>query len=318
MTARRCFPTSTPAPGAPTGNAAVYAKVFATLTETLAAGTVPWAAEWRASRHMNAFTRRPYHGGNILAVMIAAWVRGFTSPGWGTWNQIAKAGGRVRKGEEKRYTWVYLMRTGTKRPKAGAAPDAEPETFFMARAFHIYNLDQCEGVEAIAEKVAGGWAYDGDPHADADAMMTRLGVPVVDGAQPAYSPVHDRITMPPRRRFKSKEGYYATLFHEATHATGHPTRLDRDNRLVRFGSPEYAFEELVAELGALFLATDFGFSPVSQSAAYLASWQRAIKDDATALARAAAEAAKACAFLGAPSTLVAVEEAADEAAEVAA
>ena len=53
-----------------------------------------------------------------------------------------------------------------------------------------------------------------------------------------------------------RKSYYATLAHECSHWTRHPSRLDRDFGRKRWGDEGYAMEELVAELGAAFLSAD--------------------------------------------------------------
>ncbi|MFB9223649.1 zincin-like metallopeptidase domain-containing protein [Paracoccus cavernae] len=96
-------------------------------------------------------------------------------------------------------------------------------------------------------------------------------------------------------------GYFSTLAHEATHATGHSSRLDRFTRFA--DRKALAFEELVAELGNAFLCARLGLVPdFDQSAAYLQSWLRALADDKRLIFRAASEAQKAADFLFATAT----------------
>ena len=71
------------------------------------------------------------------------------------------------------------------------------------------------------------------------------------GAAAFYAPATDHVQLPAFADFRTAEGYYGVLGHEATHWTGHPKRLARD-LAGRFGSASYAAEELVAELGAAF------------------------------------------------------------------
>ena len=87
--------------------------------------------------------------------------------------------------------------------------------------------------------------------------------------EPGYGQrMGDTITIPPKNCFDSERDRYQTLIHEEVHATAHPTRLNRDLR-GRFGSDSYAFEELVAELGAAYVCAHFGIEAVGNSAAYL-------------------------------------------------
>ena len=119
------------------------------------------------------------------------------------------------------------------------------------------------------------------------------------GVQAYYTPGPDRIQMPPFETFVDAEGYYATLGHEMTHWTRHPTRLDRDFGRQRFGDEAYAREELVAELGAAFLCADLGLAlePRPDHAAYLASWLQVLRQDKRFIFSAAAHAERAVAFL---------------------
>jgi hypothetical protein len=106
-----------------------------------------------------------------------------------------------------------------------------------------------------------------------------------------YKPATDAVGMPDRERFESTESYYATLFHELVHSTGHRKRLDRglDPRPPPFGSADYSKEELVAEMGASFLAAHAGISPatIEQSAAYIDGWRRKLRDDKKLVVQAA-------------------------------
>jgi hypothetical protein len=99
-------------------------------------------------------------------------------------------------------------------------------------------------------------------------------------AAPFYSPDRDIVQMPELPTFRDRESYYATLAHETTHWTRHPSRLDRDLGCKRFADAGYAMEELVAEIGAAFLCADLGITPETRDdhAAYIASWLKVLKD----------------------------------------
>uniref|UniRef100_UPI003AB8D337 YodL domain-containing protein n=1 Tax=Blautia sp. TaxID=1955243 RepID=UPI003AB8D337 len=89
--------------------------------------------------------------------------------------------------------------------------------------------------------------------------------------------------------------FIATLIHEMGHSTGHASRLNRTFG-TRFGDPDYAKEELRAELGALFTETDLGVDPSAEvledHSDYLKSWIGALRDDPNELFRACADAEK--------------------------
>ena len=108
----------------------------------------------------------------------------------------------------------------------------------------------------------------------------------------------DHVQMPAFADFRTAEGYYGTLAHEATHWTGHPKRLARD-LTGRFGSAAYAAEELVAELGAAFAAAALGLAtePRPDHARYVAHWLDLLRADRRAVFAAASKAQAAADWL---------------------
>ena len=122
------------------------------------------------------------------------------------------------------------------------------------------------------------------------------------GRQAFYQLAADAVTMPDRELFAEPAEYYSTLFHELTHATGHPSRLDRKgvgDGIRPFGSPTYCREELVAEMGAAYLcgAAGIATATLDNSAAYLRNWIAKLKGDATLAVKAAGAAQKAADYI---------------------
>jgi len=115
-----------------------------------------------------------------------------------------------------------------------------------------------------------------------------------------YSPSHDKISMPAMAAFNDADAYHATLLHESVHATGHKSRLDRDfTKAKRFGDEAYAFEELIAELGAAMLCAHVGINGQgldNQHVAYIGNWLKVLKNDKKAILTAAAKAQQALDF----------------------
>jgi antirestriction protein ArdC len=105
--------------------------------------------------------------------------------------------------------------------------------------------------------------------------------------------------MPPLECFRNVESYYATLAHELTHWTRHPSRLNREFGRKRFGDEGYAVEELVAELGAAFLCADLRITPEVRSdhASYIDNWLTVLRQDKRAIFTAASHASKAVEYL---------------------
>lgn len=133
----------------------------------------------------------------------------------------------------------------------------------------------------------------------AEEFFANIGADIRHGGDKAfYQPALDFLQIPHYETFESAEAYAATLAHEAVHWSAHSSRLDRNIKNV-FGTKDYAREELVAELGAVFLSADLGIviEPRADHAAYLASWLDVLKEDKRAIFRAAAQAERAATFL---------------------
>ena len=289
----------------------VYTEVFENIIREMEQGNAPWVKPWVGGPY-NAATGRRYSGGNVLALIFAG-VK-YQSSGWLTWNQAIEAGCVVRKGEKS--TSVFFMSKAVKKATQGNGPtgaDEDPASYFFARGFRVFNVDQLDELEPGAlealkarhtpETVQGFEAIE-----EAEELVTRSGADITHGGAAAcYIPALDAIRMPEPETFTSRESYYATLFHELTHWTGGEKRLKRITP-ARFGTADYAFEELVAELGSAFLAGRFGFEQVSQSAAYLRNWAKACRAHPEMLAKAASLAQKAADYLtGEQSAPVVVE-----------
>jgi antirestriction protein ArdC len=116
-----------------------------------------------------------------------------------------------------------------------------------------------------------------------------------------YRPSTDQVGMPGKSLFHSSEAFYATLFHELTHSTGHSSRVGREGieQLNSFGSESYSKEELVAEMGSAMLCGVTGIAPVilENSAAYLRSWIGVLKGDSKLVVAAASAAQKAADYI---------------------
>ena len=114
-----------------------------------------------------------------------------------------------------------------------------------------------------------------------------------------YVPSLDYIGMVTKDKFNNLDGsnatenYYATVLHELTHWTGHKSRCDRQEKYkAKFfdDMDKYAFEELVAELGAVIQCSMLGISmkPTKHACQYLSIWKSRIKADPSVMFRASA------------------------------
>lgn len=264
-------------------------------------GTEAWKKTWKAAAAAgmpcNASTGAPYRGVNILILWAQCQEAGFKSNRWMTYKQAQAAGAQVRKGE-KSVTCVYFEMMKRKEPQEG-----EAEFFPMAKAFHLFNLDQIDNLpEDLKEPTETDMTPPPFSHDEyAEQFIEATGAQIEHhGSRAFYRPSTDTIVLPEREAFISPANYYATACHELTHWTGHTSRLDRDfSKSRRFGDEHYAFEELIAELGSAYLAGHFGFidGTVENHASYLASWIKVLKNDKSAIFTAAKHASAAYEFL---------------------
>jgi antirestriction protein ArdC len=131
----------------------------------------------------------------------------------------------------------------------------------------------------------------------ADAFLHETAADFREGhGEACYIPSRDFISMPAFAGFKGADHFYNVAFHELTHWSGHKSRLDRDLK-NRFGSRNYAAEELIAELGAAFLCAEFEFDGDPRSAGYIASWIELLNADKRAFFTACSQATKAADYL---------------------
>jgi antirestriction protein ArdC len=276
----------------------VYEIVTERIIAKLEQGIIPWRRPWHAESGLprNLVSGGEYRGVNVFLLAC----QGYESPYWLSFKQARELGGSVKKGEKATpvvfWKWVETQQ-------------ADPETGLPAtrripllRYYSVFSITQCEGVRhrRLLELV-GDSPKPFTPIAHAEAIVTAYPSPPSihhGGKQAFYRPADDAVTMPPRETFETPESFYSVLFHELIHSTGHSSRLARPGvtQPIRFASHEYSREELVAEMGASFLRAVAGINSeplMTNSAAYLQGWLRALRKDARMLVIAGAQAQKA-------------------------
>lgn len=275
----------------------LYSEVSARIIAELDRGAAPWIQPWAATAGQNmpqnAISGRPYSGCNVILLWLAR-DRGWATPRFLTYKQAFEAGGHVRKGEKG--TRVLFVKRLQVRDDSG--DDTDPRIVPMMREFTVFNVSQCEGLPDSVN--TGKPTRVRNPNARdalADDFLHATGADIQEGHGEAYyAPSKDFVSMPAFAAFKGADHFYSTAFHELTHWTGHKSRLDRDLR-HRFGSRDYAAEELVAELGAAFLCAEFGFDNDLRHAGYIATWIDLLKADKRAFFTASSKASKAADYL---------------------
>ena len=281
----------------------VYTRVTNRIIADLEKGVRPWMKPWNAEHAAGRITRplrhngTPYQGINILMLWSAAATQGYSAPIWMTYRQARELGAHVRKGETGEL--VVYANTFTRTAENENGEETEEHVPFL-KGYTVFNVDQIEGLPAHYHQVAEPVL---DPVAridHAERFFAGTGAAVRHGGNQAfYAGGSDHIQMPPFESFRDAESYYATLAHEVTNWTKHPSRLDRDFGRKRWGDAGYAREELVAELGAAFLASDLEITPEVREdhAAYIESWLQVLHNDKRAIFSAAAHAQRAVDYL---------------------
>ena len=279
----------------------IYQQITDKIVAQIEADPGQWKMPWRASAdagelHMpRSAVGRHYRGVNVLVLWCAAMEKGYTSPVWATYKQWKTQGAQVRKGEKSELVVYYD--TFTKKDEQG-----EDQTLKFAKAFFVFNAAQVDGYEAPKEPEFPTEAEALQHIKEVDDYFHNVGSDVQEGGSRAfYSPSSDFIAVPAHCDFHTHHDYYSTLAHEHIHWTGHTSRCDRELKTARFGNEAYAFEELIAELGAAFLCSSLGLEnePRIDHAQYINSWLRVLKGDKKAIFTAASASQKAVDFLDA-------------------
>lgn len=274
----------------------IYEEVTDRIIEAIETeGILPWRKSWTSyggdGLPRNFTSMKTYRGINLFLLMMSH----HSAPYWLTYKQAQALGGTVRKGEKG--TRIIFWSKTKKEDLSGK----EQEVFF-AKTYTVFNVLQCEGIENpeeekpelkehekidICESIVRG--YDNPPE-------FRTG-----GDQPYYSLLQDYIQMPVMGAFDSAQEYYATLFHECVHSTGHKKRLARimPERVGSNSGGSYGKEELVAELGAAYLCAKASISQVTEdnSASYLNGWIKLLKGNSRLIVDAASASQKAVDYI---------------------
>jgi len=274
-------------------NIKAYERITERITALLSQGTVPWHKPWRVTTELprNLVTGKPYRGINVFLLMAMS----YESPCWLTCRQANRLGGKIRKGE-KACPVVFWKRMEAEDTESAEQQKKPP----LLRLYYVFNVAQCDGLKAAPTPAQNG-SFESIKPAEVVAQMPEPPGIKHGMAKAFYFPLEDTVCMPDRNRFDAEEAYYATLFHELVHSTGHEKRLKRASIMERngYGSDPYCKEELVAELGSAFLCGYAGIveRTIDNSAAYLEGWLKQLQNDRTLIVSAAAQAQKAADFI---------------------
>jgi antirestriction protein ArdC len=245
----------------------------------------------------NAISRKCYRGINMLLLSLAP----YQDHRWLTFRQAKQLGGHIRRGE--RSTLVVFWKPLVITPVDAQTGEVERVTIPLLRHYHVFSVEQCEGLKIApadsSEPRSGSQRIEA-----AEAVVKFMPNPPTireGGSTACYRPREDMVQIPRIGLFQTPDAFYATLFHELGHATGHEMRLNRSGIMnkVEFGSCDYSREELVAEMASAFCCAAIGLdnSLAEISAGYVQNWLAILKDDPKALIIAAAQGQRAADYI---------------------
>ena len=289
----------------PQDKATVYEIITKKIIDKLEQGQVPWHKPWVGGLSLphNLSSKKPYRGVNILLLAF----EGYTSPWWLTWKQCKEMGGVVKEEEKKRGTIIVFWKPFYEDGQEQINPKVDKQRKvkgMMMRYYRVYNIEQTEGIPS--KKIPGydrGEDFNPIPHCESIVANMPLPPAIKHGfAGASYLHGLDEVRMPHHKQFNgNSSSYYAVLFHELVHSTGHSRRLDRfkkqgfdDSQVVK-----YSQEELIAEIGGCFLCGHAGIDVhvIDNSVNYINHWRQALSQDPKLIIKSASEAQKAADYI---------------------
>lgn len=262
-------------------------------------GYLPWRKPWSVdagfSLARNIISNKRYRGINQVLLSCSK----YEDPRWATFNQVRGLGGKVKKGEKGTSICLYnFAQTQTQPDELGTETQIITQPYL--KFFTVFNAEQCEipHLKPLPQPLN----HDVDLQRGLGFVAQMPNKPDVrtGGTRAFYSPTEDYVGMPELDRFESVSMYLSTLYHEFAHSTGHLSRLGRfkPNSILLFGSQDYAFEELVAELASTFLCQEIGIkNSLENHVAYLDNWLERFKADTRYIFRASFKAQRAVDFI---------------------
>lgn len=263
------------------GKKDVYAIVNEKILEKLQQNTLPWRQTWNSFEPArNYVSGKPYRGINALLLNLCI---SSEYPLYLTFNQAKELGGTVKKGSKGNMVvfWKKLYYGPDGKIDVRRLGEFDPEDVTeipYLRYYYVFNIDYIEGVECKLPERNNPLL----PLEACERIVNEMPkAPVIEhgGDEAYYHKVKDFVKVPKLSNFNSSESYYEALFHELSHSTGHASRLNRDMSGA-FGSKQYSFEELIAEISACFLCNEVGIADqvIDNSTAYIKHWLELLTD----------------------------------------
>jgi len=239
----------------------VYQTVTNNILAAMENGIIPWKKPFKTSFSpipINFSTGKVYRGINVFLLNLACLQYGYPKNAWLTFKQAKQMGGYVKKGQSSE---TILFWKSTLINEKNISQEEESESIkkvYISRSYNVFNIDQCEGIDTDSEILTTIPTIGSCEEVYANYPEARPEVNL--GLKAMYIPALDQIRIPGAGDFHSDSDYYATLFHELVHSTGHSSRLNREgiSKAKHSNKIRYSKEELIAEMGASFLCAFTG------------------------------------------------------------
>lgn len=289
--------------------------LFDEVMKNLNEGAGIWRAGWSMPKvPESAITKKQYHGINNVTLSLVSMSRGYGDYRWVTFNQMQEKGWTFKTDEEGNslgkgagvsieYFDLIDKQTGKRLDKSvldGMTIEEKNDYFAqnvkpIRKFYRVFNGDIINGIPALEKTEINPMEKVDRVEQLLDYWNENEAKIVYGGSQAYYRPKTDEIHLPNREKFFSMQEFYSTALHELGHSTGHESRLNRNIENL-FGTPDYALEELRAEIASMFIEQDLEIQVDAEhkrnNSAYIAAWKQEIKDNPNALFTAITDADK--------------------------
>lgn len=257
-------------------------------------GKVPWDNGFLANNILpiNHSTGKAYTGCNAFLLMVF----GSGSNEYVTYRQCKALGGEVKKGEHGLpIIWYSLYNSTKKKLYDPKTVEKEDVVIPLIKKSTVFEISQCEGLTSTRNVKPRELVANPNEQIESwlESFKKNTELKVLHNLFTAcYDPAGHTIYIRNIDEFKTDSAYYSTMFHECTHSTGHKLGRQVENR---FGDNKYSQEEVIAEMGAMFMCNHFGImkEQVDNSAVYVKSWGQHLKNNPNWLIKGVSLAEKA-------------------------
>jgi len=270
-------------------NKKIIEKVNAYFINALKRDVIPWQQSWHEGKAYNYAGKNTYNG--INAILLNMYSNEYHCPAFLTFRQIQKLGGKVKKSAKSLPVIYWHIISKNIKDKEGNEIE---KTFPMLRYYNVFNLKQTD-IEYIPEDKPENKQIK----TAEDVIKSYNDKPVIMQGKPAYAPGLDVVYIPDLQDFKTSDDYYAVLFHELSHSTGNKKRLNRFKESnAHFGSKDYSFEELIAEISSAYLRGIANIEyNLENSASYIKSWLQMLQNNPDWIIKASSKSRKAADYI---------------------